>query len=376
MMSLSVNPNANQVTSGGAVYDGAGNLTQNGSGTASTFDEMNRMTSYQFNSNMQEYTYSPGENKRMVVFSAPAGTVSLYLYGPNGRALSAVAYQRSGTNWVAVGGGQTNYLYLGGKALNYAENNIGSTASSTFWPYGQANTGGGGVFGTYLGDPSGFYYADQRYYDQAWGRFVTADPSNANIDPSVSGSFNRYAYVNGDPINGSDPKGLDNQYCWDDGFGPVCVTFGDGDIINPGQFDVTYDQDGNIQSITNITNTESITVNGDDPDPVPTDPPDSVTSNPIVNPNQQTSPFDSWPFNGNTIPLTPQKQDGVCSTGWFSGPMNSNPLVLACCQTHDKCYAVHGCNATSFIPNSLPWGTCNTCNAEVVACITSAMRGY
>ena len=39
-------------------------------------------------------------------------------------------------------------------------------------------------------------------------RFLTADPSDANIDPTVSGSFNRYAYVDNDPINGNDPIGF------------------------------------------------------------------------------------------------------------------------------------------------------------------------
>jgi RHS repeat-associated protein len=210
MMSLSVNPNTNQVTSGGAVYDGAGNMTQNGSATNLTYDEMNRMITHQSAQNIQEYTYSPGENKRMMVYSngSPA-LLNLFVYGPNGRVLASIEYQKSGSNWVAVGGGQTNHLYLGSKALNYAENNIGSTTTATtFWPYGQTNTGAGGVFGTYLADPSGFLYADQRYYNQTWGRFVTADPSSANIDPTSSGSWNRYAYVNGDPINRSDGTGL------------------------------------------------------------------------------------------------------------------------------------------------------------------------
>jgi RHS repeat-associated protein len=379
MFTLAVNPNTNQVTSGGAVYDGAGNMTQNGNGTASTFDEMNRMTSSEFENNVTEYTYSPGENKRMVTFvnyPEAGGTATLYLYGPDGRTLSVVPFQKSGSNWVIAAGGPTNYLYLGGKVLNYAENNIGSTTTATtFWPYGQTNTGSGGVFGTYLGDSSGFLYADQRYYNQTWGRFVTADPSNANIDPTVSGSFNRYAYVSGDPINGMDPKGLDNQYCFDDGYGPECFIFSDGDMINPGEFDVVYDQDGNIQSITNIKNQESVTVNGDDPDPVPTDPSDLITA--INNPNEITSPLNNWPWNGNWLPLTPQEQDGVCSTGWLSGPMNSNPAVLACCQAHDKCYTAHGCNYTSWPPNPLlPWSTCKECNATVMACITRAVTGH
>ncbi len=48
-----------------------------------------------------------------------------------------------------------------------------------------------------------------RYYDPARGRFTTPDPSGADAanlaDP---GTWNMYAYVNGDPINSNDPDGL------------------------------------------------------------------------------------------------------------------------------------------------------------------------
>ncbi len=38
-------------------------------------------------------------------------------------------------------------------------------------------------FGTYVLDGgSGLYYADQRYYNQNWGRFQTSDPTQANVD--------------------------------------------------------------------------------------------------------------------------------------------------------------------------------------------------
>jgi RHS repeat-associated protein len=56
----------------------------------------------------------------------------------------------------------------------------------------------------------GLDYADQRYYASAYGRFNTPDPyiaaaKGAN-DPSTPGSWNRYAYVQGDPVNGYDPR--------------------------------------------------------------------------------------------------------------------------------------------------------------------------
>ncbi len=220
MMTLAVNPNTNQVTSGGATYDAAGNLTYDGT-TNYTFDEMNRMTQASGPYGTFGYSYSPGENKRMVVYGSSSNpqTLTMFLYAPNGKVLSQLAYQKNGSNWAPIAiNALTNYLYLGSKALSYAENNVSSNASGTYWPYGSTNTNpttGPSTFATYLGDWSTLYYSDQRYYDYNWGRFLTADRGNKNVDLTNSGSWNKYAYVNGDPINGMDPTGQD---FWDDGF--------------------------------------------------------------------------------------------------------------------------------------------------------------
>ena len=51
---------------------------------------------------------------------------------------------------------------------------------------------------------------DQRYYAVGNGRFMTPDPSgSAASDMENPTSWNMYAYVNGDPVNFSDPEGLD-----------------------------------------------------------------------------------------------------------------------------------------------------------------------
>ena len=51
---------------------------------------------------------------------------------------------------------------------------------------------------------------DQRYYASSYGRFNTADPYQASAGPSDPVSWNRYAYVGGDPVNRVDSRGL----CW------------------------------------------------------------------------------------------------------------------------------------------------------------------
>ena len=50
---------------------------------------------------------------------------------------------------------------------------------------------------------------DQRYYATGAGRFITGDPYKASAGAGDPGSWNRYAYVQGDPINFSDPSGLE-----------------------------------------------------------------------------------------------------------------------------------------------------------------------
>jgi RHS repeat-associated protein len=50
-------------------------------------------------------------------------------------------------------------------------------------------------------------YADQRYYASNFGRFMTADRYVASGGTSDPKSWNRYSYVEGDPVNFNDPGG-------------------------------------------------------------------------------------------------------------------------------------------------------------------------
>jgi len=66
-------------------------------------------------------------------------------------------------------------------------------------------------FATYTRDSyTGLDYADQRFYASAYGRFNTVDSGRAHKKDPIS--WNRYAYVGGDPVNRSDPKGMDWLY--------------------------------------------------------------------------------------------------------------------------------------------------------------------
>jgi RHS repeat-associated protein len=215
-MSLSVNTSTNRVTNSGVTYDAAGNLTSNGTASYS-YDELNRLIS----TGLMSYGYN-GDNKRVVAYygqSYPQFTMNLY--GPSGQRLSSFTYQNNASNgsggWgTPLTSNAVNYLYLGSKPLNYSDDTVGSNASAAqYYPYGQVLSGSTPnetqAFGTYVQDESGLLYSDQRYMYQNWGRFLTPDPSDKNIRFADPTSWNRYLYVNGDPANGRDPKGLEDD---------------------------------------------------------------------------------------------------------------------------------------------------------------------
>jgi hypothetical protein len=70
--------------------------------------------------------------------------------------------------------------------------------------------------------------ANNRYYSNAYGRFMTPDPSASSAHPSDPQTWNRYAYTVGDPVNRLDPSGLDYTDPTTDG-SQGCMVAGDYD---------------------------------------------------------------------------------------------------------------------------------------------------
>ena len=87
----------------------------------------------------------------------------------------------------------------------------GSGERFAYYPYGEergTSADGREKFGTYVRDSAGQDYADQRYYGVGTGRFGGADPLGIlAVQPGIGSTWNRYAYVHGDPVNYSDPSG-------------------------------------------------------------------------------------------------------------------------------------------------------------------------
>ena len=156
------------------------------------------------------------------------GAWEFYFYGITGEKLATavISYNSvGGLNW-----GPANYtynVYFGGKLLNVngayvVTDRLGSVrARSSPWngwtrmsyfPYGEERTATPDVadkFGTYFRDGAGQDYAGQRYYNNGTGRFWSVDPGGIRTASlSRPASWNRYAYVEGDPVNSTDRHGL------------------------------------------------------------------------------------------------------------------------------------------------------------------------
>ena len=285
MMSLTVDNNTNRVSGQGS-YDGAGNFLGN---SQYSYDILNRLSK----TGSYSYAYSPGDNKRMAVYSSSGSnaTASFNIYDLNGRKMGVYVYTATAP-WSEPA--QVSFAkdipYLGGKRIDVSEDQVGSNWDQTqYYPWGQVQAGQQPTetqgFGTYVLDGgSGLYYADQRFYNQNWGRLLTPDPSNANVDVGNSGSWNRYAYTNGDPVNGFDAKGeddcLDRDDCDEDTCDPSdasvesCPGYGQGSGTGSGNTTSppitlgeatqleSLEQDGLISGFYNTATAIGVTLSG------------------------------------------------------------------------------------------------------------------
>jgi len=153
------------------------------------------------------------------------GTFEFYFYGVTGQRLltMAVAYGEDGNIAVNYPAATETAVYFGGKLISkngvtIVTDRLGSVRANSngerlnYWPWGEergTSTDRREKFATYFRDAAGQDYAEQRYYDNGKGRFWSPDPLGLRgavlSDP---GSWNRYAYVEGDPVNFYDPFGL------------------------------------------------------------------------------------------------------------------------------------------------------------------------
>ena len=108
----------------------------------------------------------------------------------------------------------TQRAWFGGRLIEKLDTAMDADRLGSYrrtYPYGELQGAvgtPGEKFGTYWRDATGLDYAVNRYYSPQMGRFLSADPYVASGGAADPGSWNRYAYVGGDPVNRNDPKGL------------------------------------------------------------------------------------------------------------------------------------------------------------------------
>ena len=196
-----------------------------------------------YNGDAYRYSYAPG-NKRVwrgVWTTDPdSGITSLTtdevtFWSVTGQKLATYQIQ-VGTNTLQMAQTGTNY-YFGSKLIKNAggyvvADRLGSIGK--FYPWGQekpsATTNGTEKFTGYFRDAeTGLDYADQRYHNPGTGRFMTSDPYVASGGPADPGSWNRYAYTRGDPVNRIDRTGLDDCSAYKDAYAcPYTLDSGGG----------------------------------------------------------------------------------------------------------------------------------------------------
>jgi RHS repeat-associated protein len=190
-------------TAGGAIYgyqyngDGQRTSVDNGSGTPTSDESWDTLTS---------------------ALSLMIGDATNdYIYGPDGTVVEQVD----------KGSGVTSYLHADrlGSIRLITDPTGAQTASYTYDAYGQT-TGHAGAATTPFGytgqytDATGLIYLRARYYDPSTAQFLTRDPLEDETGAP-------YSYAGSDPLDNSDPSGLD--WC----VGDYCLGFHPSDAIKP-----------------------------------------------------------------------------------------------------------------------------------------------
>ena len=211
----------------GSCVDANGNNTcaVDGAGHGFNYDVENRASG--LSNGAVLYSYTPG-NKRVWRGLFTSGTLTtdeVTFWGVNGQKLAVYqltytnqAQQGQQANWVWYASQTGTNYYFGSKLIKNASGYVGSDRLGSigkYYPYGQekpsATTNGTEKFTGYFRDSeTGLDYADQRYHDPGTGRFMTPDRYTNSAGPTDPGSWNRYAYTRGDPVNRVDTSGLDD----------------------------------------------------------------------------------------------------------------------------------------------------------------------
>jgi RHS repeat-associated protein len=176
-------------------------------GNPITYDALNRRVEY-YNSGVGyvQYLWAPYDATRNLLIESSSGAqVQLPLPG-GGQAMVGPS-------------GVTNYRRPNWQGSQVIDSTPSQTADvdAAFTPYGEHYDENNylGFFGGNLSIYPFFmdgYAATWRLYHYDQGRWISPDPAGLSaVDPSNPQTWNRYAYVAGNPLNNTDPSGLDDD---------------------------------------------------------------------------------------------------------------------------------------------------------------------
>jgi RHS repeat-associated protein len=179
------------------------------------------------------YTYSPSSYEttdyiggllEMVFGSAPGTTYRHYIYAGS-EPVAVYARTTTGTNTFSYmlsdhqGSVSDLTSSTGTSVVNESFTPYGLRRNPTTWSGAASNTDlttaegitrQGYTFQTQLGLWMGLNHMNGRVEDSIIGRFLSADPHIP--DPTNTQSYNRYSYVNNNPLTQVDPTGFVNRY--------------------------------------------------------------------------------------------------------------------------------------------------------------------
>ena len=233
---LTIDPASNRIITAGYVYDTAGNMTNDSLHTYA-YDAENRIktvdataVTYSYNGTGRRVKKVAGATSTVYIFSGNR-VIAEYVNGTLNNRYIYAASQLLAT----ITGGGIIYHHLD-RLSTRVETDSAGTVTRTFGhlPFGETwyetGTAIRWKFTSYERDSeSGLDYAINRFDSSRIGRFMTPDPVGGN--PSDSQSWNRYAYVRGQPQQLTDPLGLFPK--WDrEMVSPYFRTFSDSNSEN------------------------------------------------------------------------------------------------------------------------------------------------
>ena len=230
---------ANQITTTGYTYDGAGNLVAHPTQGTMTYTPDDQLKTVTKGGTTYQYKYGGRGNNELVYQTTPNGTYE-YAYGRddaqgnpvleqvarNGTAASVISDPRTGQPLMmqTSSGLQALVVYDGkpGSPIAILTSNAAVGWAADYNPFGVAtitNSNDAEVtntnpytFANGIADrTTGWVHYAARFYDTGTGTWTQQDAVDQPLDPQ---NGNRYAYAGNDSINNNDPSGSLSGKCW------------------------------------------------------------------------------------------------------------------------------------------------------------------